>query len=147
MRVQTEVERTGERRNAEVPLMPSERLAGPEMSAQSSLNARSVGLIAKPERTEHLAACIEGSVTDFLRQMSGFAGVVVLHSRSDGRSLLVLTFWETAKQAATNCWEEVNSVRKALSPMVDVYTKVQTFRASASIVSGAFGERKAAEIC
>lgn len=145
MRVETEIERNGERRSAHETFLPKEGLTASERSARPSWNVRTVGFIAKPGKTHHLAACIESPVTDLLRQMPGFAGVMVLHSRSDPRSLLVLTFWETEKQSATSCWEEVNSVRKAISPMVDVYTKVQTFRAAASIVPGALNEPKAAE--
>jgi len=135
MQVESGARRMGEPGRAHPAPFPLARTTEPESAAKPEWNVRTVGMIAKPERAQHLAACIEGPVTDFLRQMPGFSGLIVLHSGNDGRNLLVLTFWETERQAATSCWEEVNSVRNTLSSMVDVYTKVQTFRAATSTAS------------
>jgi len=132
MQVEFGAKRMAEPGRAHPAPFPLTRTTEPETAARPEWNVRTVGLVAKPERAQHLAACIEGPVTDLLRQMPGFGGLIVLHSGSDGRNLLVLTFWETEKQAATSCWEEVSSVRNTLSSMVDVYTRVQTFRAATS---------------
>jgi len=94
-------------------------------------SVRSVGFIAKPEKTDELIACLEGSVNEILQQMPGFAGSMILRSQSELRKLLALTFWTTEKHATTNCWERRRPVRQLISPTVDVCTKVQIFRADA----------------
>jgi len=111
-------------------------------SARPSWNVRAVGFIAKPEKTRELKACIEGPVTRILQGVAGFAGAIVLHSQSDGRNVLVLTFWETESRAAKNCWEEFKEVRGMISPLVDVCTRVQTFRATATRIAGGSSGRK-----
>jgi hypothetical protein len=116
-------------------VFPRESSTMPQGSLRPNWHVRAVGFIAKPERTYELAGSIEGPVTSVLQELPGFAGAIVLHSRNEPRNLLVLTFWKTEKQAATSCWEELKAVLKTISPMVDVCTKVQTFRATAAAVS------------
>lgn len=110
-------------------------------------NVRSVGFIAKPEKTHELQTCISESVNNLLRQVPGFLGAIVLHSKHEERNLLVLTFWETEMQAANNHWEEFQAVRKVLSPIVDVCTKVQTFRATVPPICATTNSQRAGEVC
>jgi len=115
--------------------------------AKAGWNVRSVGFIAKPEKTHELQTCISESVNDLLQRVPGFLGAIVLHSKHEERNLLVLTFWETEKQAANNRWEEFQAVRKVLSPIVDVCTKVQTFRATVPPICAGPNAQKPEEIC
>ena len=99
-------------------------------------NVRVVGFISKPERTDELVTVIENAVNDRLPEFPGFAGAMVLRSQDEKRTLLVFSFWETEKQAATTRWEMNRGVRRAISQMVDVCIKVQTFQATAAAGSG-----------
>jgi len=109
-------------------------------------NVRVVGFISKPERTDELAAVVESAVHDRLREFPGFAGAMVLRSQNEKRNLLVFSFWETEKQAATTRWEMNRGVRRAISQMVDVCTKVQTFQATSAAESGTTN-RKPTGVC
>jgi len=99
-------------------------------SVRITRNIRSVGFIAKPGETQGLKSCIEGPVLDHLRKVPGFAGMMILHAQKESRNLWVLSFWEEESQAATTCWEEFPAIRKLLSTLIDVCTKVQTFEAT-----------------
>jgi hypothetical protein len=111
-------------------LLPAGVFVGARESQRPVWNVRAVGFISKPERVADLTACLEGPVTGLLREVRGFASAIVLQSHQEGRSVLVLTFWETKAQAMTNRWEQLSAVRELISPLVDVRTKVQTFQAS-----------------
>jgi Antibiotic biosynthesis monooxygenase len=127
-------------------LLPANRKAGRDGLEEPVWNVRAVGFISKPERTAELAVVIETSLNDLLREFPGFAGAMVLRSQNETRNLLVLSFWETEKQAAATRWEENRAVRLAIWPIVDVCTKVQTFRATAARSCGEVNSDKPASI-
>jgi len=124
-------------------LLPAGSFGPDDKLDRPSWAVRSIGFIAKPDKTRELTACLEGPVSTLLRETPGFAGLMVMHSQHEERNLLVFAFWETEKQAA-NHWEEFSSVRRIVSPLVDVCAKVQTFHAAALLVTrGAKGKRAA----
>jgi hypothetical protein len=94
----------------------------------TSANIRSVGFIAKPDKANELTICMRGPLVKLLRQAPGFTGAMFLHSHQERRSVMVLTFWESERQATHTCWEEFVSVRRLLAPLVDVCSRVQTFQ-------------------
>jgi heme-degrading monooxygenase HmoA len=94
-----------------------------------TLNARAVEFVAKPGREKHLRNCVRREVTEILKQQNGFAGIFVLTSHKEPRLVQALTFWDSAKQAAENCWEESRAVRKLLSSLIDVRGKVHSYEA------------------
>jgi hypothetical protein len=110
--------------------LESESFAQGRKTVRMTRNVRSVGFISKPGQTQELKTCLEGPLIDRLRQAPGFAGAMVLHAQKESRNLWLLTFWDAENQAANNCWEEFPAVRKLLSPLIDVCTKVQTFQAT-----------------
>jgi heme-degrading monooxygenase HmoA len=99
-------------------------------AAQTGSNIRAVSFIAKPEKGRDLMACANGPLLHLLGQIDGFSGAMILRSHKESRSVMMLTFWTTESHATRTCWEEFPSARKLLSPLVDVYTKVQTFQAT-----------------
>jgi hypothetical protein len=129
--------------NAMEALLPAGVFVGARESQRPVWNVRAVGFISRPERVADLIACLEGPVTDLLRQIRGFASAIVLQSHKEERSVLVLTFWETKTQAMKNCWEQLSAMRELISPLVDVRTKVQTFQASVPYVATEIETRKA----
>lgn len=110
-------------------------------------NVRSVGFISKPGQIRELKTCLEGPLIDLLCQAPGFAGAIILHAQKESRNLWVLTFWEAENQAAQNCWEEFSAVRKLLSPLIDVCTKVQTFQATLRQLTRQRPQDKTASVC
>jgi len=120
--------------------------SGPEIRpdgvARLAWNVRAVGFISKPEKTVELSVVIESLVNHLLCEFAGFSGAIVLRSQNETRNLLVLSFWETEKQAATTHWEGDMAVRRAISPLADVCTKVQTFRATAATTRAQSRNRK-----
>jgi hypothetical protein len=110
-------------------------------------NVRSVGFISKPGQIQELKTCMAGPLLDLLQPMPGFAGALILHAYKESRNLLMLTFWETEGQAASNCWEEFSKVRKLLSPLIDVCTKVQTFQATMPQIIERRPQGKSATVC
>lgn len=129
--------------NAMEALLPAGVFVGARESQRPVWNVRAVGFISRPERVADLTACLEGPVTDLLRQIRGFASAIVLQSHKEERSVLVLTFWETKAQAMKNCWEQLSAMRELISPLVDVRTKVQTFQASVPYAAAEIESRKA----
>jgi hypothetical protein len=97
-------------------------------AAFTTANIRAVGFIAKPDKANDVTTCMRGPLVKLLRQAPGFTGAMILHSHQERRSVMVLTFWETERQATHTCWEEFVSVRRLLAPLVDVCSRVQTFQ-------------------
>ena len=100
-------------------LLPAGVFVGARESQRPVWNVRAVGFIARPEKVAELTVCLEGPVTRLLREVRGFASAIVLQSHQEGRSVLVLTFWEMKAQAMKNCWEQLSAVRELISPLVE----------------------------
>jgi hypothetical protein len=107
-----------------------------EYSAMSTANIRAVWLIAKPERSANLGAALKGPLLGLLESAPGFAGSMVLYAHKESRSVMVLTFWGKSAQAINTCWEEFSAVRRLLSPLVDVCTKVQVYEGEITAANG-----------
>jgi heme-degrading monooxygenase HmoA len=108
-------------------------LAGSESQSirsaiRAASNIRAVGFIAKPESVHDLTTTVKGQLIKLLRQAPGFDGAMLLHSHKEWRNVTLLTFWETEAQALHTDWEDFQAVRKLISPLVDMCTKVQTFQ-------------------
>ena len=91
------------------------------------VNAKTVDFIAKPGRTEELREHICQSVTPLLRLRTEFIRAIVLTSDKEPRRVVVITFWSSEEHTCTP-WEESPQVRKILSPLVDVWPKVRTYK-------------------
>jgi hypothetical protein len=113
-------------------------------TAQVTSNIRAVGFIANPERVNDLTVCMKGPLMKLLRGVPGFAGAMILHSHKESRSVMIFTFWQNETQAMRTSWENFASVRNLLSPLVDLCTKVQTFRGTSSETNGRSAERVSA---
>ena len=94
--------------------------------------ARAVEFIAKPGRTEELRNHIFETVTPLLRQRSGFIRTIVLNSDEEPRRVVAVTFWSSSEEHTRAPWEESTLVRKLLSPLVDVWPRVRTYKADLS---------------
>jgi heme-degrading monooxygenase HmoA len=101
-----------------------------------TLNARAVELIAKPGKIRDLRNCIRERVVEYLKVQDGFSSAVVLTSHKEPRLILILTFWNTEKEATGSRWEKAPAVRKMLSSLIDVCSKVQTYEAAVPKLPG-----------
>jgi hypothetical protein len=128
-------------------LWESRSLAHGRNTVRMTSHIRSVGFISKPGQIQELKTCLEGPLMEALHQTRGFGGAMILHAQKESRSLWVLTFWEAEDQAANNSWEEFPAIRKLLSPLIDVCTKVQTFQATLPQPAEPSNQDKAATVC
>jgi hypothetical protein len=125
----------------------SESFAHGKDTVRMTTHVRSVGFISKPGQIQELKTCLAGPLMDLLHEVPGFASAMVLHAQKESRNLLVLTFWESESQAGNNRWEEFPAVRKLLSPLIDVCTRVQTFQATLSQSRERCRQGKTAGVC
>lgn len=112
-----------------------------------TLNARAVEFIAKPGRIRSLRGCIRERVMEFLKLQRGFSSAIILTSHKEPRLVLVITFWNTEKQATGNCWETAPALRKVLGSLVDVCTKVQTYEAAVPKLPGNGWRERDLQVC
>jgi heme-degrading monooxygenase HmoA len=94
------------------------------------LNARAVEFIAKPGKNSELCKCIGTSVLKFLERQPGFKGSFVLTPHREPRLVLIFSFWETEMDSRENHWECATEVRRAVSPLVDSFSRVRTYEAT-----------------
>lgn len=94
--------------------------------------ARTAEFIAKPGRTEELRNHICKTVTPLLRLRNGFIRTIVLNSDEEPRRIVAVTLWSSSEEHTRAPWEESQLVRKLLSPLVDVWPRVRTYKADLS---------------
>jgi hypothetical protein len=128
MQVEVAAEKSNDIQGMIEMLFSSQRGGLDRRVAQGTSNIRAVGFIAKPEKVNDLTTSMKGPLMALLGQIPGFTGAMILHSHKEWRSVTMLTFWETELQAIRIHWENFPSVRKLISPLVDAYTRVQTFQ-------------------
>jgi hypothetical protein len=92
------------------------------------VNARAVEFIAKPGRSEELRDHLCKAVTPLLRERSEFIRTIVLTSDEEPRRVVAITFWSLEEHTCAP-WEESPLVREILSPLVDVWPRVRTYKA------------------
>jgi heme-degrading monooxygenase HmoA len=112
-----------------------------------TLNVRAVEFIAKPGKIRDLRDGIRERVVEHLRLLDGFSGAVVLASHKEPRLILVLTFWKSEKEASGNRWEKSPAVRKMLSSLIDVCSRVQTYEAAVPKLPGVEWGETAIPVC
>ncbi len=98
-----------------------------------TLNVRAVEFIAKPHKMGELQECMRGRISEFLGNLAGFSGALVLTSHKEPRLILVLSFWNTEGHATQNRWEDSRVVRQMVSPLIDVCSRVHTYEAAVPV--------------
>lgn len=106
------------------------------------LNARSVEFIAKAGLSSKLRDSIERALWKSLNRRPGFAGAAVLTADKEPRRILILTFWKTERECAANNWDFAREIQKEAGPLIDAFSRVQTYKANISqpLPSGQTGE-------
>lgn len=96
------------------------------------LDVRAVEFIARPGMSSRLRATIDGFLLSFLAQQFGFAGTILLTAHREPRRILVLSFWRPDQNCSANRWELADDVQEVLGPLIDAFSRVQTFQADIS---------------
>ena len=90
--------------------------------------AHSVEFVAKPEEVRRIETALPGAIAGALRDVTGFAGCLVMISDHEARLITVITFW-TGDDRVKRCGENVRWVKALLAPYQDRCTRVQTMTA------------------
>jgi hypothetical protein len=99
-----------------------------ENAVGTNANARIVEFIAKPNKTEELQGFLRQSVRSFLLDQTGLIGFLVLTFLQEPRRVLVMTFWRTEELAERGAWEETPMVHELLSPLIDAWSRIRTYK-------------------
>src|SRR5258708_21123321 len=99
-----------------------------ENAVGTNANARVVEFIAKPNKTRELLGLLSQYVRSLLQDQTGLIGLLVLTYHKEPRRVLVMTFWLTEELAEHGSWEETPMVRELLSPLIDGWSRIRTYK-------------------
>lgn len=91
--------------------------------------AHSLEFVAKPQEADRIQAIVPAALTGVLKEVTGFAGCLVMASRYEARLVTVMTLW-TGEDAQERCTENVRWIEAILKPYVDHRLRVQTLVAA-----------------
>ena len=92
------------------------------------VTALSIEFVAKPNEAHRAQLAIPGSLTGALKDVTGFAGCLVMVSDQESRLLTVVTLW-TGEERQKLCGVNLRWVRALLAPYLDRCLRVQTLNA------------------
>lgn len=101
----------------------------------SRATALSIEFVAKPENAQNAPACLPAAINGALKEVTGFAGCLVMVSDQEARLITVVTFW-TGSEGRDCCNKSVRWVRALLSKYVDSYLRDRTFVAHLPLFPG-----------
>jgi hypothetical protein len=93
--------------------------------AASNSLALTIEFVAKPDKASSAPASLPAAITDTLKEVTGFAGCLVMVSDQESRLITVVTFW-TGNDSQECCAENLRWVRALLSNYIDRCLRVQT---------------------
>jgi hypothetical protein len=94
-------------------------------SAVPAVTALSVEFVAKPREAQHVEASIPGAIAGAFKEVTGFAGCLVMISDQEARLITVVTLW-AGDEREKRCGENIRWIRALLAPYVDRCLRVQT---------------------
>ena len=106
-------------------------VAGPSTTRAlgvSGVAALSVEFVAKPQEAHRVQSTIPAALACALKEVTGFAGCLVMISDQESRLVTVVTLW-AGEGRLKRCDENARRVRTLLAPYVDRCLRVQTFHA------------------
>jgi hypothetical protein len=100
---------------------------GPAVSTASfpEVTALSVEFVAKPQETHRVQSAIPAALAGALKDVTGFAGCLVMISDQEARLVTVITLW-AGEDRLKHCRENTRWVHKLLAPSLDRCLRVQT---------------------
>ena len=90
----------------------------------SVVTALSVEFVAKPQEAHRVQATIPAAVAGALKEVSGFAGCLVMISDQEARLVTVVTLW-AGDDRRKRCGENARWVHALLAPYLDRSLRVQ----------------------
>lgn len=100
----------------------------------SGVTAHSVEFVAKPGEALRAQSKLAASINSTLKEVTGFAGCMVMTSEQEGRLITVVTFWRGSDRAK-HCSANIRWVNALLTPYVDRRLRVQTMAAQLPVVT------------
>jgi hypothetical protein len=89
------------------------------------VTALSVEFVAKPQEAHRVQAAIPAAIAGALKDVTGFAGCLVMISDHEARLVTVITLWAGSDRAKC-CNQNVRWVHAILKPYLDRCLRVQT---------------------
>ena len=89
------------------------------------VTALSVEFVAKPQEAHRVQAAIPAAIAGALKDVTGFAGCLVMISDQEARLVTVVTLW-AGNDRAKCCNQNVRWVHALLKPYLDRCLRVQT---------------------
>jgi len=95
-------------------------------SERDAVHALSMEFVAKPNQAHRAQAAVPAAIHGTLRDVTGFAGCLVMSSDQEARLMKVITFWRGA-DAARRCAQNTRWLCKLLEPYLDGGLKCRTY--------------------
>ncbi len=114
--------------------------AAPKEAGAPGVIALSVEFVAKPEKARSAPAAIPAAIAGAFRDVTGFAGCLVMVSAEEARLVTVVTLW--AGNDREKCrGENLRWVQALLAPFADHCLRVQTMIAHEPMLPCCCGEQ------
>jgi len=97
------------------------------------VTAHSVEFVAKPEEAQRVGTAIPAAITGALKDVTGFAGCLVMISDQEARLVTVVTLW-TGADRVQRCSQNVRWVKALLAPYLDRCLRMQTMVARLPVI-------------
>ena len=95
----------------------------------TNLIAHSVEFVAKPQEAARIQTTVPSALTGILRDVTGFAGCLVMAAHHEARLVTVVTLWR-GQDAQKRCAQNVRWIEALLAPYVDRRLRAQTLVAA-----------------
>ncbi len=102
-----------------------QRASATGVAGAPPVTALSVEFVAKPQEAHRVESAIPAAIAGALKDVSGFAGCLVMVSEYEARLVTVVTLW-AGNDRMKRCGENVRWVRALLAPYLDRCLRVQT---------------------
>lgn len=112
----------------------------------SRVTALSVEFVAKPQEAHRVESAIPTAIAGALKEVTGFAGCLVMISDQEARLVTVVTLW-AGEDRAKRCRENLRWVNALLAPHVDRCLRVQTLATFLPALPAVEPETNSAETC
>jgi hypothetical protein len=94
-------------------------------SCAPTMSALSIEFVAKPQEAHRVESAIPAAVAGALRDVTGFAGCLVMISDQEARLVTVVTLW-SGHDRTKSCNQNVRWVNALLAPYLDHRLRMQT---------------------
>lgn len=94
-------------------------------SGSPPITALSIEFVAKPQEAQRVQVAIPAAIAGALKDVTGFAGCLVMISDQEARLVTVVTMW-AGDDRVNRCSQNARWVHALLKPYLDLCLRVQT---------------------